>query len=94
MNSAKSTAFSSSAAVLICSVKRISSKPRCAVAIPKSTAQRPYLSEGTARDSGSSLLAKLDVADRTQAAVLALRHGVVAGGEAQQVDERDLPIQL
>jgi len=34
------------------------------------------------RDSASSLLTKLDVADRTQAAVLALRHGLAAGDEA------------
>jgi len=45
-------------------------------------AQRLYLSEGTVRNYVSSLLTKLDVTDRTQAAVLALRHGVVAGDEA------------
>jgi len=39
-------------------------------------------------------LTKLDAVSRTLAAVLALRHGVVAGGEAQQVEERDLAIQL
>lgn len=39
-------------------------------------ADRLYLSEGTVRNYVSSLLAKLDVADRTQAAVLAVRHGL------------------
>jgi len=36
-----------------------------------------YLSEGTVRNYVSAILSKLDVADRTQAAVLALRHGLV-----------------
>ncbi|MBN2501438.1 MAG: response regulator transcription factor [Anaerolineales bacterium] len=40
-------------------------------------AERLYLSEGTVRNYVSAILAKLDVADRTQAAVLALRHGLV-----------------
>lgn len=40
-------------------------------------AGRLYLSEGTVRNYVSSLLAKLDVADRTQAAILALRLGLV-----------------
>jgi DNA-binding NarL/FixJ family response regulator len=35
-----------------------------------------YLSEGTVRNHVSAILAKLDVTDRTQAAILALRHGV------------------
>jgi len=35
-----------------------------------------YLSEGTVRNHVSTLLAKLDVADRTQAAILAIRHGI------------------
>lgn len=39
-------------------------------------AQRLYLSEGTVRNYVSSILAKLEVADRTQAAVLAIRHGL------------------
>jgi NarL family two-component system response regulator LiaR len=39
-------------------------------------AERLYLSEGTVRNYVSAILAKLDVADRTQAAVLALRHGL------------------
>lgn len=38
-----------------------------------------YLSEGTVRNYVSSVLTKLDVADRTQAAVLAVRHGLVDG---------------
>jgi len=39
-------------------------------------ASRLYLSEGTVRNYVSSILAKLNVADRTQAAVLALRYGL------------------
>jgi DNA-binding NarL/FixJ family response regulator len=39
-------------------------------------AQRLYLSEGTVRNYVSAILEKLDVADRTQAAVLALRYGL------------------
>ncbi|MFZ6028443.1 MAG: response regulator [Chloroflexota bacterium] len=39
-------------------------------------AARLYLSEGTVRNYVSSILNKLDVADRTQAAVLALRCGL------------------
>jgi DNA-binding NarL/FixJ family response regulator len=35
-----------------------------------------YLSQGTVRNYVSSILTKLDVADRTQAALLALRHGL------------------
>ena len=40
-------------------------------------AARLYLSEGTVRNYVSAILSKLDVSDRTQAAVLALRHGLV-----------------
>ncbi len=40
-------------------------------------ANRLYLSPGTVRNYVSAILAKLDVADRTQAAVLALRYGLV-----------------
>jgi hypothetical protein len=39
-------------------------------------AQRLYLSEGTVRNYVSAILTKLDVSDRTQAAVLALRAGL------------------
>ena len=39
-------------------------------------AERLYLSEGTVRNYVSSLLAKLGVHDRTQAAVIAVRHGL------------------
>jgi DNA-binding NarL/FixJ family response regulator len=39
-------------------------------------AERLYLSEGTVRNYVSAILEKLDVADRTQAAILALRHGL------------------
>jgi DNA-binding NarL/FixJ family response regulator len=40
-------------------------------------AGRLFLSEGTVRNYVSAVLAKLDVADRTQAAVIAVRHGIV-----------------
>lgn len=39
-------------------------------------AARLYLSEGTVRNHVSAILAKLGVADRTQAAVLAIQHGL------------------
>lgn len=42
-------------------------------------AKRLYLSEGTVRNYVSAVLAKLQVSDRTQAAVLAVRHGLVDG---------------
>jgi DNA-binding NarL/FixJ family response regulator len=38
-----------------------------------------YLSEGTVRNYVSAILSKLEVSDRTQAAVLALRHGLADG---------------
>lgn len=41
-------------------------------------AQRLFLSEGTVRNYVSIILGKLDVADRTQAAVKALRYGLVS----------------
>ena len=44
-------------------------------------AQRLYLSEGTVRNYVSAILSKLEVSDRTQAAVLALRHGLVDVGD-------------
>jgi len=44
-------------------------------------ASRLYFSEGTVRNYVSSILAKLAVADRTQAAVLALRCGLVDSRE-------------
>jgi NarL family two-component system response regulator LiaR len=44
-------------------------------------ANRLYLSPGTVRNYVSAILSKLQVADRTQAVVLALRHGLVALGE-------------
>jgi len=44
-------------------------------------AQRLYLSEGTVRNYVSAILSKLDVSDRTQAAVLALRHGLVGAND-------------
>ena len=39
-------------------------------------AERLHLSEGTVRNHVSTIFTKLDVADRTQAAVLAIRHGL------------------
>lgn len=39
-------------------------------------AEQLNLSEGTVRNHVSSILAKLDLPDRTQAAVLAIRHGL------------------
>jgi DNA-binding NarL/FixJ family response regulator len=45
-------------------------------------AERLYLSEGTVRNYVSAILAKLDVTDRTQAAVLALRYGLVDADES------------
>jgi len=39
-------------------------------------AERLYLSEGTVRNHVSAILAKLDLSDRTQAAVIAIRHGL------------------
>lgn len=44
-------------------------------------AQRLFLSEGTVRNYVSAILAKLDVTDRTQAAILALRYGLVDENE-------------
>ena len=41
-------------------------------------AQQLFLSEGTLRNYVSSILAKLDVPDRTQAAILALKHGLAS----------------
>lgn len=45
-------------------------------------AKRLYLSEGTVRNYVSAILTKLQVADRTQAALLALRYGLVDAGES------------
>lgn len=42
-------------------------------------AERLHLSEGTVRNHVSAVFAKLDVADRTQAAVLAIQHGLGQG---------------
>jgi DNA-binding NarL/FixJ family response regulator len=39
-------------------------------------AAKLHLSEGTVRNHVSTIFAKLDVADRTQAAILAIRHGL------------------
>jgi len=44
-------------------------------------AERLYLSDGTVRNYVSAILSKLDVDDRTQAAVLALRYGLADPGE-------------
>jgi DNA-binding NarL/FixJ family response regulator len=42
-------------------------------------AERLYLSEGTVRNHVSAIFAKLEVADRTQAAVIAIQHGLGEG---------------
>lgn len=42
-----------------------------------SIAESLHLSEGTVRNHVSTIIAKLDVSDRTQAALLAAQHGVV-----------------
>jgi DNA-binding NarL/FixJ family response regulator len=39
-------------------------------------AERLFLSEGTVRNHVSAILAKLEVSDRTQAAVIAIQHGL------------------
>ena len=39
-------------------------------------AERLHLSDGTVRNHVSAVFAKLDVADRTQAAILSIRHGI------------------
>jgi FixJ family two-component response regulator len=44
-------------------------------------AQSLNLTEGTVRNYVSAILAKLGVTDRTQAALLALRHGLVDADE-------------
>jgi len=44
-------------------------------------AAKLFLSEGTVRNYVSQVLAKLGVSDRTQAAVIALRHGLVELGD-------------
>ncbi len=38
-----------------------------------------YLSEGTVRNHVSAIFAKMDVSDRTQAAVIAIQHGLGEG---------------
>ncbi|MEO1290466.1 MAG: LuxR C-terminal-related transcriptional regulator [Chloroflexota bacterium] len=40
-------------------------------------ADKVHLAEGTVRNYVSSIFTKLDVADRTQAAAIAWRHGLV-----------------
>jgi DNA-binding NarL/FixJ family response regulator len=42
-------------------------------------AERLFLSEGTVRNHVSSILAKLGASDRTQAAVIAIQHGLSTG---------------
>ncbi len=51
-------------------------------------AERLYLSEGTVRNYVSNVLSKLGVADRTQAAVLALRYGLARLDEEGPLDEK------
>jgi DNA-binding NarL/FixJ family response regulator len=45
----------------------------------KDISERLFLSEGTVRNLVSAILAKLGVSDRTQAAVIAIRHGLGEG---------------
>jgi DNA-binding NarL/FixJ family response regulator len=42
----------------------------------KDIADKLFLSEGTVRNHVSTILAKLGVSDRTQAAVIAIQHGL------------------
>jgi two-component system, NarL family, response regulator LiaR len=42
----------------------------------RAIAEKLYLSEGTVRNYVSAILTKLEVSDRTQAAIIALRHGI------------------
>lgn len=44
-------------------------------------AERLHLTQGTVRNYVSAILAKLDVEDRIQAALLAVKHGIVDAGE-------------
>ncbi len=44
-------------------------------------AKRLYLTRGTVRNYVSQILTKLDVEDRTQAAILAVKHGLVKDGQ-------------
>jgi DNA-binding NarL/FixJ family response regulator len=46
-------------------------------------AERLYLTRGTVRNYVSAILAKLDVDDRTQAAILAVRHGLVEANDLE-----------
>ena len=46
-------------------------------------AERLYLTRGTVRNYVSSILSKLDVDDRTQAAILAIRHGLVSNEDIE-----------
>ena len=46
-------------------------------------AERLYLTRGTVRNYVSAILTKLGVEDRTQAAILAVRHGLVEGDELE-----------
>jgi NarL family two-component system response regulator LiaR len=46
-------------------------------------AEQLYLTRGTIRNYVSAILAKLGVEDRTQAAILAVRHGLVEAGDLE-----------
>ena len=54
-------------------------------------AGRLFLSEGTIRNYVSSILTKLNVADRTQAAVLALRYGLVGDVDSDDISRSNTP---
>jgi DNA-binding NarL/FixJ family response regulator len=46
-------------------------------------AERLFLTRGTVRNYVSAILSKLDVDDRTQAAILAIRHGLVTAEDLE-----------
>jgi NarL family two-component system response regulator LiaR len=46
-------------------------------------AERLYLTRGTVRNYVSAILTKLEVEDRTQAAILAVQHGLVESGDSE-----------
>ncbi|HMR65525.1 MAG TPA: LuxR C-terminal-related transcriptional regulator [Anaerolineae bacterium] len=51
-------------------------------------AGRLHLSEGTVRNHVSAIFAKLDVADRTQAAVIAIQYGL---GQSESAGDSSWP---
>jgi DNA-binding NarL/FixJ family response regulator len=49
-------------------------------------AERLYLTRGKMRNYFSAILTKLDVEDRTQAAILAVRHRLVTAEDLESLD--------